>query len=265
MCMVKFLPSIICYLQVPSSVLHLAITALCQLSSEWSMQQEHTQQKALAILKWLLQHLSMQPSSRLLAKALLIQLLLLAGQALDDIVILDFEEADFILAVLSHSTVDPHCPCSVGEAMQLLKYLIEYAPNKLILTDRNILDPLANLVDSEQGKDQECAAELISTLLIDPPSASDEVETKTCQMAMLPEMTGVNPSTNTTYPAGLSCMVSLSSLIYYYSTVFAYELILPLIRCVHVSVCACITGGQCMEVMHLTLIMSQTLAHLSIE
>jgi len=174
------------------------------------MHPEHTQQKALVILKWLLQHLSMQPCSRLLAKALLIQLLLLAGQALDDIVILDFEEADFILAALSHSTMDPHCPCSVGEAMQLLKFLIEYAPNKLILTDRNILDPLANLVDSEQGKEQECAAELISTLLIDHPSASDKVKTKTCQMAMLPEMTTVNPSaTSTTYPAGLSCMVSL--------------------------------------------------------
>jgi len=67
------------------------------------MQQEHTQQKALVILKWLLQHLSMQPSSRLLAKALLIQLLLLAGQALDDIVSLTLRKLTYTRST-SHST-----------------------------------------------------------------------------------------------------------------------------------------------------------------
>lgn len=157
------------------------------------------------ILKWLLQHISMQPSTRLLVKALLIQLLFLAGQALDDIVILDLEEADFVLAALSHDTMDPHHPCSVGEALRFLKYLIEYTPNRLILADQDILESLATLVDSEQGKEQEYAAELISTFLMDPPPPSDEVETQGCQVAMLPEVTTFNPTpTSTTYSPGLS-------------------------------------------------------------
>lgn len=143
-------------LQIQFPILHLVVTALYQFSSRWPSQPKGTQRKAVDVLRELLQQIPMQPATQVLVKAILIQLLALVQQPLNDAVVINMEEADFLLSATASAP-------NVEELLLLLKYLTVCVQNRLILMERGILDSLATLVDENDGQND--AAQLICELM----------------------------------------------------------------------------------------------------
>lgn len=143
-------------LQIQFPILHLMVTALYQFSSRWPSQPKGTQRKAVDVLRELLQQIPMQPATQVLVKAILIQLLTLVQQPLNDAVVINMEEADFLLSAAASAP-------NVEELLLLLKYLTVCVQNRLILMERGILDSLATLVDENDGQND--AAQLICELM----------------------------------------------------------------------------------------------------
>ena len=136
------------------------VTALYKFSSKWPSQPKDTQHVAVHILTKLLQQIPAHPATQVLVKAIQIQLLTLVQQPLNDAVVINMEEADSLLSVLSSAFPI----LSANELVLLLKCLTVCEQNRLILMERGILDSLAALVDDDDG-DQESAAQLICALM----------------------------------------------------------------------------------------------------
>ena len=143
-------------LQIQFPILHLVVTALYQFSSRWPSQPKGTQHKAVDVLRELLRQIPMQPATQVLVKAILIQLLTLVQQPLNDAVVINMEEADFLLSATASTP-------NVEELLLVLKYLTVCVQNRLILMERGILDSLATLVDENDGQND--AAQLICALM----------------------------------------------------------------------------------------------------
>ena len=138
------------------------VTALYKFSSKWPSQPKDTQHVALHILTKLLQQIPAHPATRVLVKAIQIQLLTLFQQPLSDAVVINMEEADFLLSALSSAFPI----LSANELVSLLKCLTVCEQNRLMLMERGILDSLAALVNDDDDDDgQESAAQLICALM----------------------------------------------------------------------------------------------------
>ena len=150
-------------------IMDIIIGALHQLCTEWSAQHKATQQKTLALLKWLLDIDSLLPATSIMSKSLIIQLHQLVNHesSLSREVALDSEQVKFLLTSLSSAPSDHisfHCTINV---MQVIGYLVRYAPNKEALINGGILDHLADLVEGGCSE-QQCATELICFIMDQP-------------------------------------------------------------------------------------------------
>ena len=148
-------------LQVQPPILNLMVTALYKFSSKWPSQPKDTQHVALHILTKLLQQIPARPATQVLVKAIQIQLLTLFQQPLSDAVVINMEEADFLLGTLSSAFPI----LSTNELVSLLKCLTVCEQNRLMLMERGILDSLAALVNDDDDDGQESAAQLICALM----------------------------------------------------------------------------------------------------
>lgn len=151
------------------SIMDIVIGALHQLYTEWSAQHKATQQKALTLLKWLLDIDCMQSATSIMSKSLIIQLHLLVDHEspLNREVALDSEQVKFLLTSLSSAPSDHvsfHCTKKV---MQAIDYLVRYAPNKEALIDGGILDHLADIIEGGCSE-QQYATELICFIMDQP-------------------------------------------------------------------------------------------------
>ena len=147
----------------------IVIGALHQLCTEWSAQHKATQQKTLALLKWLLNIDCLQTDTSIMSKSLIIQLHLLVNHEspLSGEVALDSEQVKFLLTSLSSVSSDHivfHCTKKV---MQAIDYLVRYAPNKQVLIDGGILEHLADIVEGGCSE-QQYATELICFIMDQP-------------------------------------------------------------------------------------------------
>ena len=136
------------------------VTALYKFSSRWPSQPKDIQHAALHILKKLPQQTPAHPATQVLVKAIQIQLLTLVQQHLNDAVVVNIEEADFLLSALSSAFPI----LNADELVLLLKRLTMCEQNRLILMERGVLDSLAALVDDDDDG-QESAAQLICALM----------------------------------------------------------------------------------------------------
>ena len=144
----------------------IVIGALHLLCTEWSAQHKATQQKALALLKWLLDIDCLQLVTAIWCKSLVIQLHLLVNHesSLGREVALDSEQVKSLLTCLSSCTSDQLLFHNTEKAMQAIGYLVRYIPNKEALVDGGIIDRLADIIESGCSE-QQYAAELVCFIM----------------------------------------------------------------------------------------------------